>query len=377
MPTSIPKVEDMLKFASERTGKTIKQLKSEIEKYSKQFADVVRTERLMTYLYLKNVLGLSPAITLPSEGKTLTIEEIVKSPATSKINTRGFIIRQWKYKAGDQKKPAYGFILADNTGTMRGDAMWEGFKVWDEAKIKTLDFVEIKNCGVNEYKGAKRLRVSGQTSVTKKDSKKVKYGLKNFITKLSEIGKSDTELIQVSFLTITETSYLGCPYCTRKIKDVEEGQRAQCPKCGIVTVERLRWIKGLVSDGEDDIEISIPPRLVKKIGSQINPSGIYLFTGRWRKDRKEFIADELLKHISGEQATTVEGKFEIGKPSLEQVKRKIPLFIRSWKSIKEEDLIENVKAYLNADTKIINKAIKELLSENKIKLEDGTYQAVD
>jgi len=145
MPTSIPKVEDMLKFASERTGKTIKQLKSEIEKYSKQFADVVRTERLMTYLYLKNVLGLSPAITLPSEGKTLTIEEIVKSPATSKINTRGFIIRQWKYKAGDQKKPAYGFILADNTGTMRGDAMWEGFKVWDEAKIKTLDLSKWSN----------------------------------------------------------------------------------------------------------------------------------------------------------------------------------------------------------------------------------------
>lgn len=49
MPTSIPNIEDMLKFASDRTGKEIEQLKKEIGEYSEQFADVIKTPRLMTY----------------------------------------------------------------------------------------------------------------------------------------------------------------------------------------------------------------------------------------------------------------------------------------------------------------------------------------
>ena len=367
MPTSLPPVEEMLNFASERTGKTIEQLKKAIEKYSTKYAEVIRSsDRLMTYLYLKEELGLTPPISTVPPSEIVSIEEVKKSLAKSGLSTEGYLIRQWTFTTSSQNE-AIGFILLDKTGSMLGMLFNEQvIENWKNHNLQTGDFIRLRNFGVNEYEGRKSMRVSARTQIEKVN--KPPYSIEETATPISQLRDGECLVIHATLLTTEETEYIGCPYCGRKL-DVKEGQKADCQKCGEVIAEKQTWIRALATDGTEDIQVTIPPRLVKKYGKKaIEDSYILTLAGTYRKSEGEF----MVEYIAMPTQKTV-AKPQTVEPSANMLEEKIPLLLQSWNGMPEDKLIEQCRNLMNATEEETRKAIENLMNQGKIKLEKGIY----
>lgn len=374
MPTSLPEVDEMLEFANKRQGIDIPELKKSIEAYSKKHAKLVRSERLMTYLYLKNELGLQPKIATVTPSEPITIDELKKTIVKSRLSTQGFVIRQFEFKTKEKKRDALGFVLMDKTGSMTGFAYFDdALKNWKEANLKQGDFVFLGNFSVNEFDGGKNLRISGETEIKKQKSK---FAIEDMAIPISKIVNGQSALIQVTLLDNSERKYIGCPECLSKL-EAKEGNKVSCKKCGDVIAEELSWVSGLATDGEDDLTVSFSPRYKKTFGQSLFDSSIVLTLAGTLNDG-EFAVD-YAKPCSGFgfDGEKLKEKFETGKPSVERVASQLPNLIKTWDEMSEKRLIESAKGIMRADEETIQEALKVLLAEGKVKFEKGVYKIPD
>lgn len=382
MPTSLPTVDEMLEYANKRMGIEIPELKKSISEYSKKYAKMIRSERLMTWYYMQNELGLKPHTKAVAPTETMTLDLIKKSIVKSNLNTQGYIIRLWSYK-NRSDNDAIGFAIMDKTGSMTGFINFDDIlEKWKEAKVEIGDFVMFKDLTVNEWGGSKTLRITSITELIKPKKKEIPFILGDLVIPISELKNGQSGMIQITMYNKEENSYIGCPECLSsfKVEDdmpkIKEGQTVKCPKCKTdVCAEKLTWIKGESTDGEENIKIQFSPRIVKRFGRGFFEGSVMNVAGSLSDGM--FSVDFVVPVLGGGSSDELKEKFETGKPSMETVKRRIPLLVKSWKSIDEPRLIETCKNLNKMTEEEAKTVIAELVKEKVLSLNNGVYKVVE
>jgi len=379
MPTSLPETETMLLYIEGRIGKKVAEIKKEVEEYKKNFASVVSSsDRLMTYLYMKNVLGIEMPI-IPSQTEEMqNIADVLKSAAQSKINTSGYLLRMWDFKTKKDSSPCKGMAIGDRTGMTEVMAFFkERVKQVEESGIKEGDFVLCQNMSVSEYKGKKNLTFGSGSQIAK--AKEISFKLEEVATKVSSLKNGASALIQVTVLNSDEHPYFGCPDCLKKIPDVKEGQKAKCPseKCGHeVIATKLAFVRYLATDGDNDLTLSVAPSRNGNSVKKMSTGKIYNVYGRYKEKEKrgsEFSVD-WAKPVAGfeEETGTTTSKSTV-KASGDMIKSKIPVLLKSWKGMTEKKLIETCTKLMECSEEQITAALKALMKEGKIYYENDMY----
>ena len=378
----IPSEADLLDFAKERSGKTIDQLKKEVAEYAQQFAPLVKKQtNLVTYLYIKNQLAYIPKIKVTSSANMLTLDELLQTSALSRLSTQGYVYKEWEFKTtkGDD---AIGFLMIDKTGTIGGRSYWgDGVEKWRGAKVKAGDFIQLKNININLWKNKKEIRVLGGTNITKLEANDAPYQIGELITPIEELNEEVSALIAVTILNLEESTYPGCPYCFKHIKNTKAGQRAMCPNekrnCGEVLVKDIKRISALATDGEADITIEFAPWVVDAIGESVLDGGGLLYiigAVSGGKLNADFALEAGALGYSGEK---IQKRFESKPETIDAIVPRIPLVVQSWNGRTEQQIVDSLVKHIKASPEDIKKAIAINVEKEKIKLgEDDVYRIV-
>ncbi|RLF33712.1 MAG: hypothetical protein DRN08_05275 [Thermoplasmata archaeon] len=382
MPTSIPSEEELLKLAQSRTGKTIEQLKKEIDEYAQGFARFLRKERrLITYLYLKKVLGIQPKLPTVPPPHMITLDELKRTQVKSRLSTQGYIVNIFTTKTRKGSE-AIGFDIIDVKSAMRGKIYFsDAIENWKQAKVRVGDFVRLKNISVSDWKDRRTIRISSDTIIEKVNSPP--YELEECATKIADLVEGVYSLISVVVLSYDERTYIGCPYCAKGI-NAQPGQVVTCPKCNEdVLVKELKWINILASDNDDDIKMEITPSVLagnEQLEDYLNDGGILNVFGRYRDGvfRVENIIPSISRHYE-EPTVKIQERFASEEEESKVVNllvERIPLIVEAWGERTEEQIIEVLKRHMGVSEESAKKAIKACLALGKIVWEEREVDGI-
>lgn len=379
MPTTIPTEQEMLNLASEKKGIPVNELKKNIDEFASKYSSFL-PKRLLTYRYMVDVLGIQPELSVIAPKGVITIADMKKSLAKTGIHTQGYIIRNELSKTA-KGDPIWRINIMDNTDFISGNVFFEKIReAWEGQNIPSGSFLDIENCGVEEYKERKVIRFTESTKFT--IVKEPPYKIDDISVPINALKENDFAFIRCMIVVVEDNPpYIGCPYCLKKLPDVEEGQEAECPneKCSHagedIVAEELQFIRCFCSDGNDDIRVSFDPRLLKKYGMSSFVEGRWLeltgnisSSGEFRVNSVTF--KDLFKDSDKEVAKRIIVPVEM---TVEAAADKISFMLASYDKMEEAELLQNAIDLLDINEEKAKEALKTAMDRNLVKKEGKFY----
>lgn len=382
MPTTIPSEQEMLNLASEEKGIPVNELKENITEYSKQFASFL-PKKLLTYRYLVDVLEIQPELSVIAPKEQITISRMKESLAKTGIQTAGYLIRNELRETRKKQEPIYFVSLMDNTGVIGGTVYFDKiFKKWEKLGFGVGDYLQVINCGVDEYRDSKTIVLKDSTDFIKVEDPP--YSIDDISAPLNSLEEGDFAFIRCMIVVVEDNPpYIGCPHCLKKLTDVDEGQTAECPNenCSFhekeIMVEELQFMRCYVTDGNDDMRISFNPRIVKEYGMSAFREGLWLeVTGSMGKSN-EFRANSVkFSDLFGDSDKQIAKRLPIKELTLESAAEKVAFMLASYDKLPREEFVECITDLMDIDEEKAGEAIDLAVKNGTIKLIGDVYVKV-